>query len=236
VCEGFANPSQHPTDALANADADCAVLARLTDGNLSLHTPRSMRQTGAELLILCKGHVTVLSQPRSALDLTDCPLDIPFCIAKVTCHVSLSSVVAAPAPRCGAAARDSEPLGAGRGKGEDPVAKAERAKGIVALNLGRYEEAIEHLSQAYTLTRIQLCFSAWARLTDWLASRTRRWLHTAHSPCGWFDAQVPNAVGASYGRDRGNYLYLVPAQSAGGATASGKATGQFDERAGSGRG
>ena len=40
-----------------------------------------------------------------------------------------------------------------RGKGEDPVAKAERAKGIVALNLGRYEEAIEHLSQAYTLTQ-----------------------------------------------------------------------------------
>jgi len=40
-----------------------------------------------------------------------------------------------------------------RGKGEDPVATAERAKGIVALNLGRYEEAIEHLSQAYTLTQ-----------------------------------------------------------------------------------
>ena len=40
-----------------------------------------------------------------------------------------------------------------RGKGEDPVATAERAKGTVALNLGRYEEAIEHLSQAYTLTQ-----------------------------------------------------------------------------------
>ena len=40
-----------------------------------------------------------------------------------------------------------------RGKGEDPVATAERAKGTVALNLGRYQEAIEHLSQAYTLTQ-----------------------------------------------------------------------------------
>ncbi|MGB8295469.1 MAG: tetratricopeptide repeat protein [Polyangia bacterium] len=40
-----------------------------------------------------------------------------------------------------------------RGKGEDSVAKVERAKGMVALNLGRYEEAIEHLSQAYTLTQ-----------------------------------------------------------------------------------
>jgi tetratricopeptide (TPR) repeat protein len=40
-----------------------------------------------------------------------------------------------------------------RGKGEDPAAIAERAKGTVALNLGRYEEAIEHLSQAYALTQ-----------------------------------------------------------------------------------
>jgi hypothetical protein len=40
-----------------------------------------------------------------------------------------------------------------KGKSEDPVASAERAKGTVALNLGRYDEAIEHLSQAYSLTQ-----------------------------------------------------------------------------------
>jgi tetratricopeptide (TPR) repeat protein len=40
-----------------------------------------------------------------------------------------------------------------KGSGESSVAGAERAKGIVALNLGRYDEAIEHLSQAYTLTQ-----------------------------------------------------------------------------------
>jgi Tetratricopeptide repeat len=40
-----------------------------------------------------------------------------------------------------------------KGSGESSVASAERAKGMVALNLGRYDEAIEHLSQAYTLTQ-----------------------------------------------------------------------------------
>jgi tetratricopeptide (TPR) repeat protein len=40
-----------------------------------------------------------------------------------------------------------------RGAGESPVARAERTQGMVALNLGRYDEAIEHLSQAYTLTQ-----------------------------------------------------------------------------------
>ena len=40
-----------------------------------------------------------------------------------------------------------------KGSGESSVAGAERAKGMVALNLGRYDEAIEHLSQAYTLTQ-----------------------------------------------------------------------------------
>jgi len=40
-----------------------------------------------------------------------------------------------------------------KGSGESSAAGAERAKGMVALNLGRYEEAIEHLSQAYTLTQ-----------------------------------------------------------------------------------
>ncbi|MGA7741757.1 MAG: tetratricopeptide repeat protein [Polyangia bacterium] len=40
-----------------------------------------------------------------------------------------------------------------KGPGDSPVARAERAQGMVALNLGRYDEAIEHLSQAYTLTQ-----------------------------------------------------------------------------------
>ena len=40
-----------------------------------------------------------------------------------------------------------------KGSGESSIAGAERAKGMVALNLGRYDEAIEHLSQAYTLTQ-----------------------------------------------------------------------------------
>ena len=40
-----------------------------------------------------------------------------------------------------------------KGSGESETARAERAKGTVALNLGQYEEAIEHLSQAYTLTQ-----------------------------------------------------------------------------------
>jgi hypothetical protein len=40
-----------------------------------------------------------------------------------------------------------------KGSGESSIASAERAKGMVALNLGRYDEAIEHLSQAYTLTQ-----------------------------------------------------------------------------------
>ena len=40
-----------------------------------------------------------------------------------------------------------------KGPGNSPVARAERAQGMVALNLGRYDEAIEHLSQAYTLTQ-----------------------------------------------------------------------------------
>jgi hypothetical protein len=40
-----------------------------------------------------------------------------------------------------------------KSSGESEVAHAERAKGTVALNLGRYEEAIEHLSQAYSLTQ-----------------------------------------------------------------------------------
>ena len=40
-----------------------------------------------------------------------------------------------------------------KGSGESSVAGAERAKGMVALNLGQYDEAIEHLSQAYTLTQ-----------------------------------------------------------------------------------
>jgi tetratricopeptide (TPR) repeat protein len=40
-----------------------------------------------------------------------------------------------------------------KGLGESPVARAERAQGMVSLNLGRYDEAIEHLSQAYTLTQ-----------------------------------------------------------------------------------
>jgi tetratricopeptide (TPR) repeat protein len=37
--------------------------------------------------------------------------------------------------------------------GESGAARTERTKGTVALNLGQYEEAIEHLSQAYTLTQ-----------------------------------------------------------------------------------
>ena len=45
------------------------------------------------------------------------------------------------------------PLALAKGSGENPLAGAERAKGTVALNLGRYDEAIEHLSQAYTLTQ-----------------------------------------------------------------------------------
>ncbi len=40
-----------------------------------------------------------------------------------------------------------------KGSGEGEAARAERAKGTVALNLGQYDEAIEHLSQAYTLTQ-----------------------------------------------------------------------------------
>jgi tetratricopeptide (TPR) repeat protein len=40
-----------------------------------------------------------------------------------------------------------------KGSGESETARNERAKGTVALNLGQYEEAIEHLSQAYTLTQ-----------------------------------------------------------------------------------
>jgi tetratricopeptide (TPR) repeat protein len=40
-----------------------------------------------------------------------------------------------------------------KGSGEGEVARAERAKGTVALNLGQYEEAIDHFSQAYTLTQ-----------------------------------------------------------------------------------
>ena len=44
-------------------------------------------------------------------------------------------------------------LALAKGSGENPLAGAERAKGTVALNLGRYDEAIEHLSQAYTLTQ-----------------------------------------------------------------------------------
>ena len=40
-----------------------------------------------------------------------------------------------------------------KGSGESETARAERTKGIVALNLGQYEEAIEHLSQAYALTQ-----------------------------------------------------------------------------------
>jgi hypothetical protein len=45
------------------------------------------------------------------------------------------------------------PLVLAKGSGESPVAGFERAKGTVALNLGHYDEAIEHLSQAYTLTQ-----------------------------------------------------------------------------------
>jgi tetratricopeptide (TPR) repeat protein len=45
------------------------------------------------------------------------------------------------------------PLVSAKGSGENPIAGGERAKGTVALNLGRYEEAIEHLSQAYTMTQ-----------------------------------------------------------------------------------
>jgi len=40
-----------------------------------------------------------------------------------------------------------------RSKTDNPVARDERAKGTVALNLGRYDEAVEHLSQAYSLTQ-----------------------------------------------------------------------------------
>jgi len=40
-----------------------------------------------------------------------------------------------------------------KSSGEGETARTERAKGTVALNLGQYDEAIEHLSQAYTLTQ-----------------------------------------------------------------------------------
>ncbi|HEX7505458.1 MAG TPA: tetratricopeptide repeat protein [Polyangia bacterium] len=40
-----------------------------------------------------------------------------------------------------------------KGPGESEVARTERAKGTVALNLGQYEEAITHFSQAYALTQ-----------------------------------------------------------------------------------
>jgi tetratricopeptide (TPR) repeat protein len=40
-----------------------------------------------------------------------------------------------------------------KGTGESETARNERAKGTVALNLGQYEEAVEHFSQAYALTQ-----------------------------------------------------------------------------------
>jgi tetratricopeptide (TPR) repeat protein len=40
-----------------------------------------------------------------------------------------------------------------KGSGESETARVARAKGIVALNLGQYEEAIEQLSRAYALTQ-----------------------------------------------------------------------------------
>lgn len=40
-----------------------------------------------------------------------------------------------------------------KGSGESGTARTERTKGTVALNLGQYEEAIEHFSQAYALTQ-----------------------------------------------------------------------------------
>jgi len=38
------------------------------------------------------------------------------------------------------------------GSGESETARAERSRGTVALNLGQYDEAIEHFTQAYALT------------------------------------------------------------------------------------
>ena len=40
-----------------------------------------------------------------------------------------------------------------KGSGESEVARTERAKGTGALNLGQYDEAIEHFSRAYALTQ-----------------------------------------------------------------------------------
>ena len=40
-----------------------------------------------------------------------------------------------------------------KGASESEVARTARAKGTVSLNLGQYEEAIEHFSQAYALTQ-----------------------------------------------------------------------------------
>jgi len=40
-----------------------------------------------------------------------------------------------------------------KGPGESEAARTERAKGTVALNLGQYDEAIEHFSRAYALTQ-----------------------------------------------------------------------------------
>jgi len=67
--------------------------------------------------------------------------------------VSLSSVAAAPASHCGAAARDSEPLAAGQGQRRGSGREGRARQGHSCAQLGRYEEAIEHLSQAYTLTQ-----------------------------------------------------------------------------------
>ena len=44
-------------------------------------------------------------------------------------------------------------LAVAKGSHESDVARAERGKGTVALNLGQYDEAIDHFSEAYALTQ-----------------------------------------------------------------------------------
>jgi tetratricopeptide (TPR) repeat protein len=44
-------------------------------------------------------------------------------------------------------------LALAKGSHESDVARAERGKGTVALNLGQYDEAIDHFSEAYALTQ-----------------------------------------------------------------------------------
>jgi len=69
-----------------------------------------------------------------------------------------------------------------KGSGESSIASAERAKGMVALNLGRYDEAIEHLSQAYTLTQDPMLLYSLGQAYR-LAGKPREglWRHTAPS-------------------------------------------------------